>query len=759
MKLKKYLSSLLALTLLASCSNDGILDNNTPIDSVPEGAVAFNVSLPGRTFEPATYAEIPNAEDFEKSVAGGVRIYVFDNAGATGKLIATERVDQITGVNTETGVVGKFYMRNFLGQAVHMVAAANLDLTAEQANALLGKTFAEFSKMIITQSPSAPNKFPMVSEPLAVNVPKQGNPSVEISFVLERLAVRVDIDNLTRDDNSAETKKMTITHARLRNVNKNQSYLVKGQTDALAPNDATGTWVANTASVKEKMYALVYTYENAANTNTILDIKGTIGTATVQFEIPFEKKTVRNTRYLVKVKNVGKGNKVEFEVNVVDWKEGGNVTIDSDNYGKQTKPVFKSFSVANASGVAQTTGQAHNLTATNTQLSLTSTNAYNTRLVLNSLYDLQVKVNGAIVPWITVKKVNTTTVEDNEFGNQAFHIAFAKNFDTYARTAELVIEPKDNIDPAKRYTIAVNQVAVAYGAVENPLAILSDRYVGTVGNFATKASPMEDVQDKDAWGMWYQWGRNNPINPKLAVLTNATQLAKNDTKLNTNTPANTAYGKGKASWTTEVLTTSTTWQGLVMSSGFGNTYTGTNSVAKGDPSPEGYKLPNKSELGAIIYSNNMLSYAVDLPNNSENGISFLTAKNKNYKAAYKGNGSNVIYAIRMKEGEANRYLTAFRYELRKNTVVITARHLGAAGVATTIATVATEAWWNDATKAGSDIVRVYQKATPARIFGAFANQVNSGSSQGTFILAHGSHAGVGHGTINQLLPLLPIRAK
>lgn len=747
MKLKKYFSSLLALSLLASCSNDGIFDDNTPIDVVPEGAVAVNVSLPGVTFEPTTYSK-QSALNEEKTLGGGVRIYIFDDSSDNpGTLVATEKVENISGGDTEAvnGVSGKFYMRNLLDAQSHLVAAANLALTADEANALIGKSFDEFSKLLITQSPSEPNKFPMVSAPFKVTIPKTGLPTPSpIKFVLERLAVRVDVENHTEENSAQGANKMTITHARLRNVNKNQSYLVKGVAPALTTNDAIGTWIENQGT-PDNMTAKLYTYENYG-TNTVLDIRGTLAGVAAQFTIPFNKPIARNTLYRVKVFNVSK-EKVDFNIEVVDWQVGVETEgIDSDSYEKEAKPTFKSLS-----------GSGHALESANTVLNLNSPATYTTRLVANSLSDLQVKVNGAVVPWVKVSKVANETADDNEFGNQSFEITFAENFDSYPRTAELFVEPKGNLDDSKRHKITVTQPEVEYANIVNPLAILSDKFVGTVGNFAAKASPMEDVEDKEAWGMWYQWGRNNPIDPKLDISYVVDQLAKNDPKLKSNNPANTFYGNGKVSWTTEPFTTSTKWQDLVNQSEAGAGYIGTNTVVPGDPSKDGWKNSSYSELLSVFppYKTYSVPVEKDL---EENGISFLTAENKNYKADYKGNSTNIVYAIRMKEGEDNRYLTAFRYERRKNTVVIKARHLGAAGATTQIETVATEAWWNDATKAGSDIVRVYQKSHSSNIFAICSNTLLSPSIQRVTVISN-VYVGIGQGSVSQSMPILPIRAK
>lgn len=778
MKLKKYLSSLLAIALLASCSNEGILDNNTPIDTVPEGAVAFNVSLPGRTFEPATYAGTFAAEVAEKSLTE-VRIYVFDNTSANkpGKLIATEKVTSVGTGNTEAGVTGKFYMRHLLGAKAHLVAAANLDLTADQANALIGTTFENFSKEIITQSPSTANKFPMVSDPLAVTVPKVGATTpANITFLLERLAVRIDIKNET--NKTGTNKEFVLEDVRTKVGSLSQSYLIKGQTPVLAKHDALGTkevgtqdWIANTASNKKEMFAKVYAYEND-NTNFVLEVRGKIDNKPAAFEIPFGKKLIRNTRYLVKIQNAGLGNLVKFDVEVVDWKDGGNVVVGSDSYAS-TKPLVKSVVAANSTGVAggavgHTTANASgNINA----ITLTKRDAYHTRVLVTSDVESKITVTGAMVPWVTVKEVALTPAEEAaNFGAKAYHIAFAKNDDTYDRTATLVVEPKDNTEAGKRQNVTVTQKGATYAEAVNPLGLFSNALLNGVGTFAPAVTE-QNASQPATWGKLFQWGRNTPLD-QAALSYDAQQIPTNSPLLKTPV-ANKAYGKGKANWSTETFTTATTWQSIVNKSNAGTAYVGTNKVVAGDPSPEGWKIPSHSEISAVF---GIAAISFNIPLTLKNQVvNNITIKNvkKNYinevRVINNNNAPNIIYATRLKAtaGSDNSFYTAYRYEVLPNGFKVTARHLGTTGASTTIDQVADEAWWNNATKAGSDVVRILPRiihygnsATSYNdYFVMFTNSVAS-NDRVLSLAINPSRLSASHNVVpNVLYSILPIRAK
>lgn len=773
MKLKKYLSSLLALTLLASCSNDGIIDNNTPIDSVPEGAVAFNVSLPGRTFEPATYAGTFAAEVAEKSLSE-VRIYVFDNTTTNkpGKLVATEKVTSVGTGNTEAGVTGKFYMRHLLGSPAHLVAAANLALTADEANALIGIPFEKFSGLLITQSPSTANKFPMVSEPLKVTVPKTGATTpANITFLLERLAVRIDIKNET--NNTGTNKEFVVEEARTKVGSLSQSYLIKGQTPVLAKNDALGTkevgikkWITNNASNKKEMFAKVYTYENG-NTNFVLEVRGKIDNKPAAFEIPFGKKLVRNTRYLVKIQNAGLGNLVKFDVEVVDWKDGGNVIVGSDSYAA-TKPLVKSVVVANSTGVAGGVKAHTEVSAGGTvnSITLTKRDAYHTRVLVTSDVESKITVTGAMVPWVTVKEVALTPEEEAaNFGAKAYHIAFAKNDDTYDRTATLVVEPKDNTEAGKRQNVTVTQKGATYAEAVNPLGLFSNALLNGVKTFAPAVTE-ENAHLTPTHGKLFQWGKNTPIDFN-SLQHVADQIPTNSPLLKTPV-ANRAYGKGKPNWTTETFTTTTTWESIVMKSNAGDAYTGTNSVKKGDPSPEGWKIPTNRE-GLVLVPGNETAQFTDGIQRLNRKLDNVVIKGNSPKSYINDflNKDGIIYAIKQKAttGSDNTYLTAYRYEWTNRRLKIVARHLGEAGKATTINQVANEAWWNDVTKSGSDVIRllpVTNHFTPTNTYNnsvtIWFNSISNNNSPLSFVVNE-NDAKIFSSSASNGYSILPIRAK
>lgn len=293
MKIKKILTLLLPTAfLLSACSNQ---DNIAGSDSQTNDG-AIEITFPGRTLAPITYAGTYPADVTEKALSNA-RVYVFsDNNGQPDKLLQTE-VMTLTAGDSEVGVKGKFYMRQ--DGVLHLLATANLSLTKKEIERLEGKTFKEVSKALITQDAGKANFFPMcATAPVKVTIPdvNSNSPRPKVSFILERLSARIDIENLT----TAKNGEFVLTGARLRQ-SINQSYLVKGQTPELYCGDklgssalAIGPFVTNkgVSGDMKKMYMQLYTYENKEN-QLIVDVQGTYKGQKADFSIPFTGRKVK----------------------------------------------------------------------------------------------------------------------------------------------------------------------------------------------------------------------------------------------------------------------------------------------------------------------------------------------------------------------------------------------------------------------------------------------------------------------------------
>lgn len=707
--MKRIIYSFLAIMTLWACSEENLEKVGCEGCDAPEGTVKVNAQFVGRTLAPKTYAGTYPADVAEKSISD-VRIFVFsDNGGQPKTLLGSEVVTNIKTGDTEVGVNAIFFMRYF-GE-VHLVATANVKFSQDKLQKMYGQNFDKFSHELVTQPAGVANKFPMTSEIVDINIPDPQTSSAtpSVSFLLERLSARIDIENETTTSDGGE---FVLTGARLENT-IDRSFLVKGQAPALTIGNTEygalaiplGDWKENTGvnGDKKKMYMQLYAYENVKNTLTV-QVKGTFKGQPAQFSLPFgEQHAVkRNFRYVVKIQNVA-GNRVNFTVNVVDWDEGGDIIIKPGLDG--SAPIITKIEPATSTGA--TTSSAHNLaysTGTNpndaNMITLTKPSVYHTKITVESpSTEATILVNKAEVPWVSVKQLGQSNISGGKL-IQEFLVTYAGSQDLYGRTAELELQNKFKPDKQNRHLITVKQPKAT--TTNNHLARFANANVGELNEFADVITP-DNLTDYDNLGKYYQWGRN-------ISFTNTTVLVTTEEKSN---------GNDALLWSNKMMTTTTgtsfnwhkngkaneTWTDVVAQATKAPiSYKGTNG---GDPSPKGYRLPNKEEMQGVVPRGNSATLNFKGSVSKKDVEEKITIKgvSADYKADYYSTTPNVIYALKMKDA-SNANLTAYRYEYKgERGLWITSRLLGAAGATVKVEDIANKAFWNDATKGGSDVIR------------------------------------------------------
>lgn len=697
MKLSKIWAGLLpvVLGLMSACSNE------SP-DRISAGdRNAITINFPGYTLAPKTYAGTYPADITEKAISNA-RILVFDDkSGQPGILLNSESIELTAGGDTEAGVTGKVFIRE--SGVRHLLAIANLDFTLDQYKALEGKTFADVSKTFVTQPSGKANFFPMCAvAPLKVTIPELTDlttPMPNLNFTLERLSARIDIENLT----TAADGEFVLEGARMEG-DIARSYLVRGQTPALFPDDNLGThsnistvWAENKGvnGDMRKMYMQLYTYENKKDQLNVI-VKGTYKGEMAQFSIPFTNRSVkRNTRYIVQMKNNAETKKMDFNiVEVKDWAEGGNGSLDLDV--DKTMPTVTAISAA--SGAAQHT--ANNTEANKvTGISVKTTNAYSMKISVESpSMESRILLNNAEYPWVEVNQIGESKIAGGKL-HQDFLVKIGKNVDLYPRTIQL--EVQNAYAPNKKTPKLITITQPAATSSLNPLAWMANANVDDLNKFATPCTSA-NITSNEVKGKLYQWGRNIPI-VMGSFTTKAVKIGPNDPAL----------------WNQGLLLTSTddncyctsmdaaqTWSECVnKSTNAPNSYKGTNG---GDPSPNGFHIPTLSEICSVVSKSSQV-YSL-FQGNLEKKTETLSTKfhgeatELNVVSEFYAKKKGVMYAIRHKGGD-NKYLTAFRYEILPNKgLEITARHLGAAGKDLKVELIADESYWNS--NAGSDIIRI-----------------------------------------------------
>jgi hypothetical protein len=570
---------------------------------------------------------------------------------------------------------------------------------------------------LVTQPAGTPNAFAMASEPLEVTIPdpQSGTPAPSLSFLLERLSARIDIENLTTADGGGE---FVLTGARLRLGDIDRSYLIKGQDPALTAGTDGAVhlpgieWTENqgVSDDMKKMYAQLYTYENVANT-LVVQVKGTFKGVPAQFDLPFGDKAVkRNTRYLVRVNNFT-GNRVDFDIVVADWNEGGEVPFKPGT--DATQPTVVAIAASDANGDPAT--QAHTLTYSSgtdpdnvTAIALDNPTLYYTKITVESpSMESMILVNRAEVPWLTVQELGQSKIVGGIL-RQEFLVTFGGTNDRYPRAAQLEIQNKfvpDKINPK-----LINVTQPGNAASTMLLARLSNANVGNLNQFAT-AITLDNVASDEVMGKYYQWGRNIPFDYANPTVSN-TRVDANDPAVWGNdfiTPTTEPYN-----WLNNAVADDT-WTTLVAKATSAPAgYTGTNG---GDPCPNGWRLPENGEYFAMLPPRmwNEINFNGNVSKKDHAEQITIGGATTDYTADYYSTTKNVIYALKMK-GADNAQLTAYRYEYRGHQGVwVIARHLGAAGTTVTVEEIAVDSYW--ASNASGDVIRYFPSAGLISLYG------------------------------------------
>lgn len=700
MKIKKILTLLLPTAfLLSACSNQ---DNIAGSDSQANDG-AIEITFPGRTLAPITYAGTYPADVTEKALSNA-RVYVFsDNNGQPDKLLQTEVLTLTAGGDSEVGVKGKFYMRQ--DGVLHLLATANLSLTKKEIERLEGKTFKEVSKALITQDAGKANFFPMcATAPVKVTIPdvNSNSPRPKVSFILERLSARIDIENLT----TAKNGEFVLTGARLRQ-SINQSYLVKGQTPELYCDDnlgssalAIGPFVTNkgVSGDMKKMYMQLYTYENKEN-QLIVDVQGTYKGQKADFSIPFTgRKVKRNTRYIVQLRNAEDLSHVTFNiVEVKDWDEGGVSTLKPG--ADAAIPTVTSIAATNDKGTAVAAHHTANNAEVNkvTSIKVETPEAYYLKVNVESWsVESRILLKKAEYPWISVSELGKANISGGKL-QQTFLVKIGKNVDLYDRSA--VLEVQNAYAPNKVAPKLITLTQKAATTSLNPVAYVAKAYVTDLNTFGPVVT--DDNFGQNNLGKRYQWGRNKT---DLTGGEEKASMQPTDARLwNSN---KVFFGDNIYMYNSALPSVKSWKEAIAKSTNAPASYIGNND---GDPSPKGWHLPTLEEAMVIAYfpnsfaeTQNFFSGAVNAQNIKE------TVKFHEEKAPlaitsdYYSTKKNVAYALRFK-GANNKYLTAFKYTYRYPGVIIQTRYLGKEGASVKVQDIANENYWNQ--DAGSDVVR------------------------------------------------------
>lgn len=706
--MKKILYIFLATLTFWSCSDEK-LDNPGCTDcSNEEGAVKLMLKFPGRTtIAPKTYAGSYPADIVEKSIAD-VRIFVFsdDGNGSPKTLLISEPVKAQTG-DTEVGVTATFFMRKF--GDLHLVAVANVDFNQDGIQKMLGESFDEFSKTLVTQSAGVANEFAMCSDIVSANIPDPQTATTvpSLSFLLERLSARIDIENET----TATAGEFVLEGARLVSA-IDRSFLVKGQTPALTIGNTTydalaipaRDWKNNTGvnGDKKKMYMQLYAYENVSNT-LVVQVHGTYKGKVAQFDLPFGVKEVkRNTRYVVKIQNVA-GNRVTFSVNVVDWEAGGDIVIKPGLDG--SAPKVTKIEGADASG--NTAVDAHSLVYNNgatpndaNMITLTKPSLYHTKITVESPQtEATLLVSRAEVPWVSIKELGKGNITNGKL-IQTFLVTYAATQDLYERTAELELQNKFSPDKINRHLITIKQPKAT--TTNNHLARFANANVGDLNQFAHVITP-DNLTDYDNLGKYYQWGRNVAFDYTSTLSITTTRSNGNDALL----------------WSADYIATPNaplTWMSTDLGGTWGEvvakatnapvTYTGTNG---GDPCPTGYRLPEKEEFVGVLnyWDPSNINFTGNVNKKDVEETIKIKGISAAYKADYYSTSPNVVYALKMK-GAGNKNLTAYRYEYKgAKGLWITSRLLGVVGSTTKVEEIAKDSFWENSEEGGGDVIRYF----------------------------------------------------
>lgn len=716
--------SLFIIALITGCSKEQRL---SPNDVVPNGTeVALEVSFPGRTLARGgalrSGGTVP-AQGYEQALQPGtILFYVFEDngSGQPGKLKRIEPVTDLSDGVPEKGVTGKVFFRDH--GKLHVVPTANLKLTKPERDKLLGSSFEDVSKTLITQPAGEPNWFPMAGEPVVVETASLSSTSEALRFNLERLSVRIDLVNETSTELGG---RFELTGARLREGNIDRSFLMKGQTPALKVGEHGATalpahkWIERDEqknSDPNQMLMQLYTYENEPG-ELWIEVKGTFEGQPAEFRLPFRPAPKRNTLYRVAIRNTKTTDvpiedptapKVEPGITVQDWIEGGVASIEPTQ--DRTQPVITTFEASDDRGTPTTA--KHDATFgtegdvnTMQTLTLSTPDRYTMKLTLKSKgTEPMVLVQKAEVPWIKVEPIGRPEIS-TDGRSQDFLVTFAKNADLFPRTALLEIQNRFYPDKVNPRQIKVEQPKAV--TTMNQLAYWAKANVNNLNTFAAEVTE-HNVYSMEAAGKLYQWGRNIPFSP----------FSESDKSLSVKIEK--IDGNSADLWNPSVIigssngyasmysfdTKGLSWSQVVnKATNAPQSYKGTNG---GDPSPVGYRLPTVAEARAIIADKRFISSFETVQQKSINqtGVAIRTGSTVEYldfTSTYLCRADNVVYSLSLVDN-SNKYTTAYRYEYRGNLgIKITSRHLGTSANSVDLNTIASPNFWE--TNAGSDVVR------------------------------------------------------
>lgn len=721
---KIYQSSLflgvLLWLLVASCSQVRVDGELIPYlgDGDGDEMVAVEVSFPQRVLvsEQALRAGTFAAQDYEQALQQShLFFYVFsDQAGQPDRLLRVEPVRELAAGTPEVGVTGKVFFRNV--GTLHVVPTANLKLTAEERDALLGVDFATFSKVMITQLGGEPNWFPMAGEPVKVDT--QQLEGATLSFTLERLTARIDLVNETSEEQGG---RFELTGARLIENNIDRSFLIKNQTPPLICGEqgalalSTRTWVERDATVNsdpDQMFQQLYAYENEANQLKI-EVKGTFEGRPAEFVLNFEPKIVRNTRYLVQIRNVKKTDVPFIDpddpmsivpyITVLDWEEGGNVTFTPEV--DRSVPVITAVAHQDDLGQVSTYTQQDDLN-TLQSIELTKPDAFYTDItLLTEGAEPMILLTKVDAPWIEIEEVEVN-VDNKGMRSQKYRLHFGANADLYPRTALLEIQNRYVPNKISPKTIAIKQSAAATSP--NPLAYWANANVDELNTFAAVVTE-ENVDKPEVFGKLYQWGRNVPFDYEDTAIQRVTTKSNGNDELLWDRSKFICVLGDPHSWLSAKVGSLDPWTSIVaMASNAPAWYKGTND---GDPSPIGYRLPTKLEQQALfpLYEAgvqiNFLGEGHLVTKTETCVVHGKDVIGKQYNAKYYSPTKNVIYALKMIDEEGHN-ITALKYEYRGvKGLKMTSRYLGVKGKDVKIQDISNAEYWKQ--NAGSDVIRLF----------------------------------------------------
>ncbi len=321
--MKKILTALAAVALLASCSKSG--QDQTGDETM---RVAFSVKSPASG--KVTYkSDTPEAVTGESEVAT-LYIYLFEPTVATPTTTdhyALKKIVPVTGTITAEGDI-----QNVTSVTVqqrnkkHFYFVANLDAGFDEDDyGTLTET--ELLEALMTEVTTASNV--SISGGMPMTAYKEvdfssGAPSSSIEVKLVRAVARIDILNEV-DDFSVESIQIINT--------RSKSYLFAGQTTTPGSKiTAKVVSIPAEADQTERLAAVCYLYESPAADAVKVSIKGSYGDGREKLiEVPFvlEGAAVPIQRNYVYTLRITTGQRdIIIPIDPGDWGDGGGIDVE-----------------------------------------------------------------------------------------------------------------------------------------------------------------------------------------------------------------------------------------------------------------------------------------------------------------------------------------------------------------------------------------------------------------------------------------------